>query len=264
MKLQQIQEARYEAPDIRLTGVFYTGTEGEYQEDDVTIVIKRMRTIRHQHSQITRVQGAVLSVKGGKIAREVVMPNTSVRLDQEEEGWSLKGFTRTGGTIIGSGPSDKEYGDTWVLYDPNYITVDDLQEAKTSNQIDRAKKRYVYLVRSDRLKDFKPRITASNGPGDRRAIGHSTFMSDLPPEKLLPRDLDRVTFRVLISGAYRDVVQDDDNQWSDSRAQQFAKDFAEEHGIPYTDFNIVWPRTNQDKRGASTSWYIFSIKYNFQ
>ena len=121
MKLTDIQEARYVAPDIKLTGVFYTGTEGEYQEDDVTIVIQRMRTIKHEFSQITRVQGAVLSVKGGKIAREVVMPNSSVRLDQEEEGWSLKGFTRTGRAIIGSGPTDVDkYGNTWVLFDPNY------------------------------------------------------------------------------------------------------------------------------------------------
>ena len=113
------------------------------------------------------------------------------------------------------------------------MKLSQLQETKISNQIARTTRRYKYLLKSERLKDFKPRVN---------------FFSDV-----------RVTFRVLISGAYKDVVQDDNNQWQDSLIQQFARDFAGEHGIPYTEFQIVWPK--HDRGGAS--WYIFSIKYIF-
>ena len=110
----------------------------------------------------------------------------------------------------------------------------DIQEAKTPNRIASVQKRYTYLANTARLKDFKPRIN---------------FFSDV-----------RAKFRVLISGAYQDEVKNDNGEWSDSLVQQFAKDFAEEHGIPYTDFQIAWPN---HRVSGDPSWYIFSIEYNF-
>lgn len=115
-----------------------------------------------------------------------------------------------------------------------------LQEAKTSNQIARAKKRYVYLVKSDRLRVFKPRISSGSAN-------------------------ERVIFRVSISSAYKDQLQDDYGKWVDSRTQQFAKDFAEEHGIPYTDFEVIWPKFHRSQASMrAAELYILSIRYNFQ
>ena len=131
MKLKQLQEAKYAEPEtLRLTGDFYTGNEGEYVEQDVTITIKRGRTTRHGYDRgdprIVTIHGAVQSVQGGKIAREVVTPNTTVRFNREQEGWSLSGFTTPG--------YKQKYGDTWILFDPNYNTNYDLQEARYSGE----------------------------------------------------------------------------------------------------------------------------------
>ena len=116
MKLADLQETKYAEPKIiHLTGVFHTGMEGEYIEPDVTIAIKRGKTASHVYHDT--ILGVVQSVKGGKIAKVMVTPNTTARLNREPEGWFLNGFTP---------PGDKhkqKYGDTWVLFDPNYDKV---------------------------------------------------------------------------------------------------------------------------------------------
>ena len=119
MKLVDLQEVKYAEPKIiHLTGVFYTGYEGEYQEPDVTIAIKREKTtdLQQQHGytnpRVRTILGAVQSVKGGKIAEGMVTPNTTARLNREPEGWALNGFTTPG--------YKQKYGDTWVLFDPEY------------------------------------------------------------------------------------------------------------------------------------------------
>ena len=116
MKLEQIQEAKYaQSENVKLTGNFYTGNEGEYKEHGVTITIKRGRTVKHKYDhELTRFLGVVLSVKGGEVANEIVTPDTTARLSREPEGWVLNGFTNTS-------QKDK-YGDSWVLFDPEYDT----------------------------------------------------------------------------------------------------------------------------------------------
>ncbi len=118
MKLADLHEAKYAEPKIiHLTGIFHTGVEGEYTEPDVTIAIKRGKTTdaRLYHDTTLSV---VQSVRGGKIAKVMVTPNTTARLNRDSSGWALNGFTP---------PGDKhkqKYGDTWVLFDPDYDIVD--------------------------------------------------------------------------------------------------------------------------------------------
>ncbi|KKM00588.1 hypothetical protein LCGC14_1802890 [marine sediment metagenome] len=116
MKLADLHEAKYAEPKIiHLTGVFYTGYEGEYTEPDVTIAIKRGKPTSHGYDnnpRIITILGAVQSIQGGKIAEEIVTPNTTARLNREPEGWSLSGFTTPG--------HKQKFGDTWVLFDPDY------------------------------------------------------------------------------------------------------------------------------------------------
>ena len=116
MKLQQLQEAKYaQSNTVKLTGNFFTGYEGEYEEHGVTITITRGKELIHKYDhELTRLLGVVQSVKGGEIANEIVTPNTTARLSREPEGWVLNGFTNTS-------QKDK-YGDTWVLFDPEYDT----------------------------------------------------------------------------------------------------------------------------------------------
>lgn len=141
MKLEQLQEVKYAQSDtVKLTGNFFTGNEGEHQEHGVTITVKRGKVTRHEFDpERTRFLGVVQSVKGGEIANEIVAAGTTVRLSKEPEGWSLNGFTKS---------FDKwRYGDTWVLFDPEYDTEYDqshiaavaFRSTKTFEQLQEAK-----------------------------------------------------------------------------------------------------------------------------
>lgn len=116
MKLSQIQEAKYASPSrLHLTGIFYTGTEGQYAEQNVTITVTVGRTTSRGYDEKPRIISSmckVEAIRGGEIAETLVIPNATARYDREPEGWSLKGFTNS--------TDKRKYGDTWVLYDPSF------------------------------------------------------------------------------------------------------------------------------------------------
>lgn len=116
MKLSQIHEAKYASPSrLHLTGIFYTGTEGQHSEQNVTITVTVGKTTSHGYDEKPRIISSICkveAVQGGKIAETLVEPNATAQYHRESEGWSLNGFTNT---------TDKlKYGDTWVLYDPSF------------------------------------------------------------------------------------------------------------------------------------------------
>ncbi len=115
------------------------------------------------------------------------------------------------------------------------MKLQQIQEGKTAHQVDRAKRRYVYLAQSNDMKKYEPKVTQYRH--EIRGMNEKVmFKVSVKDNTWLYRYADDWVSSEMYD---RDLPKEKQHE-AQKHAEQFAKDFAAEYGIPYVDFSVTW------------------------
>jgi len=115
------------------------------------------------------------------------------------------------------------------------MKLEQIQEGKTVYQVARAERRYVYLAKSNDMKKFDPIVNKYRH--EIRGMNEKIIF------RVSVRDnswLDKYTDDWVPSEVYDRDLPEQKQYEAQKYAEQFARDFAEQYGIPYVHFEVKW------------------------